>query len=709
MENGVSSVKLLLLTALGAFLFPVAANAADVSMTSRDIPLAHQRALSSAAPTQRFNMLGVHWQGSGTVEFRTRRLHGPWSSWRDADADAMPDRTAAEGAATRAWHDGNLQWTGGSDRAQYRTHGHVTRLRAYYVWSRVSSEPLRRVQMANAPAIVTRAGWKADEKIRRAKPIFAQAIRFALVHHTAGNNNYTPEQSAAIVRGIEIYHVKGNGWNDIGYNFLVDKYGQVFEGRYGGLERNVVGAHSQGFNSGSVGVALIGNNSAVAITPVQRQALVRLLAWRLDVAHVDAAGTVGVTSGGNPKYKAGKQVVLRVVSGHRDTYPSECPGNAAYAQLGAIAAEVAKTGLPKLYQPIVTGVLGGPVRFQARLSSPIAWTVSVANAAGSVVAKGSGNSARLDWTWVSPRTGGPYRWTMDSVGMRSASGALGGTLPPPPAVLLSEVKAPPTLIPAADGNMPPLHFDFTLGKPALATIDVVDMNGAVLARILSEQRAAGANAFDWYATPELPDGRYKLIVTAQAGVETISAPLDLLVDRTVSGVALLQPVISPNGDGRNDVLTMTFSLAAAVPVRLEILDETGAVVATVAQATLGPGLQVLEWDGLADGVSVPDGIFTARLTVTDAQGDVPVSLPVHDRSDAADAEDSRREEAEVLAHRSGVRDVDGQRPAVDPVRPRGHVHDPAHRRGQDRQRPADRRCRERRSARQRKGALTHSS
>ena len=71
---------------------------------------------------------------------------------------------------------------------------------------------------------------------------------FAVVHHTAGSNSYTAAQSAAIVRAIELYHVKGNGWNDIGYNFLVDKYGQVFEGRIGGIERNVVGAHAEGFN-----------------------------------------------------------------------------------------------------------------------------------------------------------------------------------------------------------------------------------------------------------------------------------------------------------------------------------------------------------------------------------------------------------------------------------------------------------------------------
>src|SRR5437870_7834653 len=100
--------------------------------------------------------------------------------------------------------------------------------------------------------------------------------------------------------GIEIYHVKGNGWNDIGYNFLVDRYGQVFEGRYGGVDRNVVGAHAEGFNTGSVGVAVIGTFESSGITPAARAALVSLLAWRLDVAHVDPLSTLNFLSGGNP-------------------------------------------------------------------------------------------------------------------------------------------------------------------------------------------------------------------------------------------------------------------------------------------------------------------------------------------------------------------------------------------------------------------------
>src|SRR5204863_533710 len=81
-------------------------------------------------------------------------------------------------------------------------------------------------------------------------------------------------------------------WNDIGYNFLIDKYGQVFEGRYGGVDKNVIGAHAEGFNTGSIGVALIGSYQTTAPTAAEKTALVNLLAWRLDLAHVDPLSSV---------------------------------------------------------------------------------------------------------------------------------------------------------------------------------------------------------------------------------------------------------------------------------------------------------------------------------------------------------------------------------------------------------------------------------
>src|SRR3954454_23806507 len=298
---------LLATAAAAALAAPSVAHARDVSMHVRDVPLT-QRSLASAQPSH-FNMLAVHWIGAGNVAYRTRSLGGGWRAWRDADADNR----------TGVWRDGNLDWTGASAGLQFRVRGAVRRLRSYEVWSRVNGVPTRALSQAGTPAIVTRAAWGANEEIVRARPSVAPAVRLAVIHHTAGTNTYTRAQAAAIVRGIEVYHVQGNGWNDIGYNFLVDRFGTVYEGRGGGVERNVIGAHAEGFNTGTFGVALIGNYNSAAPSAAALRSLTKLIAWRLDVAHVDPLSGTTFISGGNAKFPSGLPVSLRAVSGHRGT------------------------------------------------------------------------------------------------------------------------------------------------------------------------------------------------------------------------------------------------------------------------------------------------------------------------------------------------------------------------------------------------------
>jgi N-acetylmuramoyl-L-alanine amidase len=455
----------------------------------------------------------------------------------------------------------------------------------------------------------------------------------AYVHHTESVNGYSRSQAASIVLGICLFHRNSNGWDDIGYNFLVDRFGTVYEGRAGGIDRNVIGAHSQGFNTGTTGVALMGNFTGATPPKAQQDALVALLAWRLDLAHVDPLSTVAYTSGGNAKFRSGKTVVLRAVSGHRDTGPSECPGTLAYRSLPAIAKRVSLTGLPKLYSPTVVGVLGGPVRFGSRLSATLPWTVTVVDRLGRTVASGSGRGTVVDWTWSSATAGtGLFTWTISAPGVRPATGTLGvgrplPPLPPPPTLSLTNLTTAPNVItPSPDGSNDAETIGFTLGGDALVTAQVVDVGGAPLFTLLNEQRLAGNNTFQW-AAHVLPDGRYRLVVTAKSGARSVTKTADVVVDRTLSALAVAPAAISPNGDGVNDGATLTFQLAQSVPVRLDIV-QAGIVVGSPFQGQLGIGPQTLSWDGSGFGAPLFDGTYAVTITITDQLGDVQLSRPV---------------------------------------------------------------------------------
>jgi flagellar hook assembly protein FlgD len=579
-------------------------------MVVRDVLPQQSRTLAAAAP--RFNLVGLHWQGEGTPWFRTRSLTGRWSAWQPDDDDW---------GRVGIWRRGNPVWTGAADAIQVRTKGRVTRVREYLLWSPPVRVPERRVQFAGSPTIISRAGWQADESIRRVAPQYAPSLQFALVHHTATTNDYSCAQSASIVRGIEVYHVKGNGWNDIGYNFLVDACGQIFEGRYGGIERNVVGAHSQGFNTGSVGAALIGNFQRAAPSQAQQDALVKLLAWRLDVGHVDPLSLVTYSSGGNSKFRAGTQVNLRAVSGHRDTYLTDCPGNGAYRLLPTIANRVAQTGLPKLYAPIVSGTVGGPVRFTARLSSFLPWTVTVTDAAGTVVATWSDIGTSVDWTWDSKLAvpGAAYLWTISAgATVRAAAGMLGGKLA---ALTLTKLQVSP---PALDGSVfPSATVAYTLSVAATVTAELVDASGAVVTTLFSQSRAAGAQSFVFTPTG-VPDGNYTIRVTARDSLgRQVQATVPVAVSRTLLAFSANAKIVSPNGDGRRDAAIFRFLLAQPAAVTLALaMPETSFPLLS---AQLATGRQSFAFTGTAaDGSPVPDGVYEVRLTA----GAVTQSLPL---------------------------------------------------------------------------------
>ncbi len=616
-----------LLIAIALLCTAPAVAQAGVSMTAREIPLrGGGRTLAAAPAPKRFDMVAVHWRGSGTVLVSTRAAGGRWSAWHAADADQYPDAGSAENRL-RGWRLGGLDWVGPATAARFETRGAVTRLKAYYVESTVERTPARTLSVAGSPPIVSRAGWAADESIRKGQPLYAPAVHFAVVHHTAGSNDYTEAQSAAIVRGIELYHVQGNGWNDIGYNFLVDKYGQIFEGRYGGIDRPVVGAHAQGFNTGSVGIAVLGDYSSSTISDAARKALVELLAWRLDVAHVDPLSTLTWISGGNPRFPAGIPVFLRAISGHRDTNFTDCPGTAFYQQLPEIAREVALTGAPKLYAPDVSGSLGGPVRFTGTLSGEAQWTVTVTGSSGAVVATQSGTGPTLDWTWDSS-TAPPdrYTWSISGPSLYGATGTL-GTLAASSALAFQQTAVSPAVVsPGGDPADDSATISYTLTQAATVTATVADPAGNV-APLFDGIQGAGAQTLTWTPPTGQLAGAYRVELSASAADgATATADVSVLVDPAIASFTDSAAAFSPT---RGDPLTLAFTLAAG-PVQAEVDVVQGAsIVSTLADDTFQPGAHTVSWDGRnADGTVAPDGAYTLRLTVTDTLGTLVRGLPL---------------------------------------------------------------------------------
>ncbi|MGW3497398.1 peptidoglycan recognition protein family protein [Streptomyces sp. NPDC001020] len=195
------------------------------------------------------------------------------------------------------------------------------------------------------PTIVSRADWGADESRSPDPSEYNADVKTVFVHHTDGVD-YTCDQSASIVRAVYTYHTtdKPNeaAWNDIGYNFLVDKCGTVFEGRKGGVDRPVLGAHTYGWNRESAGIAVLGTYTSAGASNAALASVARVAAWKLGQYGADPAGTVQLTTAATQKnyfgtsFVSGSKYTFNRISAHRDGFNTVCPGNSLYAQVPTI-------------------------------------------------------------------------------------------------------------------------------------------------------------------------------------------------------------------------------------------------------------------------------------------------------------------------------------------------------------------------------------
>lgn len=614
------------LAALGAV--PSVQAATGARITTVELEQVGKRAFEPREAISRFTLAGVHWRGSGKVLFRTHSKDGRWSPWRAGapEPEDGPDPRSRERGA-KGWRLGNPWWVGESDRIQARAIGDVTRIKAHLVWSPETLIPLRAPAATVTPPIVPRSSWGADERIRRGPPSYATGVRFAIVHHTAGRNGYSQAEAAAIVKGIQLFHVQGNGWNDIGYNFLVDRFGTVYEGRFGGVDRNVVGAHAQGFNTGSVGVALLGTYEDVSPSTAAQEASARLIAWRLDVAHVDPTAFLTFISGGSDRYPTGVPVLLNGVSGHRDTGFTACPGDVLYGRLGTIAASARGVGGLKIFEP-KAGVSGSSIRVRGRLSQPQSWMVAFKGANGAEAARGGGSGTAVDWTWESAGApAGSYSWTISAGAARPASGTLragGGSAPLAIGTLAAEPEA---ISPNGDGQADATTLTYSLSASANVTIQITDAIGGVVATVVDHVwTSAGQHTLDLDGAA-LPDGTYNVVVTAgtATGV-SIQKLIPLSVNRTLGLVSVAPLAFSPNGDGRKDRLTLTFALTAPADVRIRVERESRWVASPLLASYL-PGTQRFVWDGARAGGPLRDGEYTVKVEASSEVGAIAFGVP----------------------------------------------------------------------------------
>ena len=356
--------------------------------------------LTAQRETTPFTTLGVTWELSGgsrdiAVLVRTRSQAG-WSAWSPVEVadDDGPDDISPEARGVRT---GTAPtWVGAADGVQLRLEvlsgapPRDVRLELIDPGASDADATLGQSTLPSStafaaspkPTVITRAQWGADEALRTGSPSYASAVKVAYVHHTASTNDYTAEQAAQQVRGFYAYHTQSLGWGDIGYNFLVDKFGRIYEGRYGGMDRAVIGAHAGGFNTRSMGVSMIGTYTSVAPTSATLDATRNLLAWKLSSNGADPLGKAVLTSGGGStsKYPAGTQVTVDVILGHRDTNKTACPGDAGYSRLPALRRSVADRIAASVSQTTSAidakyAALGGSAGF---LGAPTAAEIAVA-------------------------------------------------------------------------------------------------------------------------------------------------------------------------------------------------------------------------------------------------------------------------------------------------------------------------------------------
>jgi hypothetical protein len=413
----------------------VAPPSEDIASSGGELP--GVPALTVSQPdTDKFSSVGVTWaQGDVTdvvVQLRVKRADGKWGGWTTIAADDVEQTPTGETGGNESRGGTAPYWTGPAFGVEIIVQGGGGVVPGDVKVALVDpgTSPADKLTQAPAatdqahaaevmPPVYSRAQWGADESIRTWDPEYASTLKAATIHHTADRNGYSADEVPAMMRSIYAYHTITRGWGDIGYNVIVDRFGRMFEGRYGGLASTVIGAHAGGFNTYTFGVSMLGNYDTVPVPQAVVDSIIEIVAWKFGLYGINPNGTTSLVSGGGgtAKYTAGTRVYLPTIFGHRDVGTTACPGEYGYARLGEIRAKVgarvAAYDVNSVQQKnSLTGniVDASPVTTSAVLSSSGATTVFARGTDGVIYYRtGRGVGTYTPWAAVPDMfsTGGP--------------------------------------------------------------------------------------------------------------------------------------------------------------------------------------------------------------------------------------------------------------------------------------------------------------
>ncbi|MCU0282456.1 MAG: N-acetylmuramoyl-L-alanine amidase [Candidatus Nanopelagicales bacterium] len=618
-----------------------------------------------------------------TIQVRVREA-GRWTRWTTlhVEADHGPDPGTAE--ARRARFGSEPMLTRSATRVQVRIDTPTGRLpkgtRITLVDAPSAPSDDRRGQVRAAaigqPPIITRAQWGANESWRNRAPIYTSNLKAGFVHHTASTSNYSPAQAAAQVRAIYAYHTKSLGHSDIDYNFVVDRFGRLYEGRAGGIDQPVLGGHTAGFNAHTFAVVALGNFST--FTPPSgdmaaiRGSIAQLFAWKLGLHGVNPGATVRLESAGYIKatrYPKGSIATLPAVSSHQMVNYTACPGTSLQAQLGSIrsaaagASDVALTAASPTGRTVQAGSAGAS--FTASTTVPVSsWTAEILSPCSDTpvrtIGGGAAPAGALPFSWdlrdaagqpVPPATYTVRVWAVAADGTAlPARGVATLAVAPVPggawgpcanasrvvgdttagtSVLWGRIQAPgartavltgaATTTAATAAGLAAAPLARSLGAPLLLTT-----GSALAGEVSTELRARGVTDVVVVGGPDVvPAAAADAVAALGIRVRRIAGPTPAATAAAVAAELPGRPAVlaAPDGSPAHAVAGAALAAANAWPL---LLSAAGTVPAETAAAATGRGSVTV----VAPGDSLPDaavgpalaGLSWRRIAAGDAVG-----------------------------------------------------------------------------------------